>query len=95
MRLSKTANRNSGFRNGFPLNLPFPTTNQPISASQFFRRKASFPLVGWFLPIFLAKMVVSGLGPGDKNCPQSEKEENRTFVPAKVVLSPSQPAVAG
>jgi hypothetical protein len=60
-----------------------------------FSQETQFFTGGLILSIFHTKMVVSGLGPGYKNCPQSEKEENRTFVPAKVVLSPSQPAVAG
>lgn len=49
----------------------------------------------WFLPVILAKMVVSGSGPGYKNCPQSGKEKPQTFAPKKVPLFPFQPAVAG
>ena len=49
----------------------------------------------WFLPAILTKMVVSGSGPGYKNCPQSGKEETQTFAPKKVPLFPFQPAVAG
>ena len=82
MRPSKTANRNSGFRNGFLIDLPFFTRNQPIVASQFSHRKPSF---NWWtvLTRFASKSVGSGLGPGSRNCPLAEKREHQTFAAAK------------
>ena len=50
MRLSKTANRNSGFRNEFPPNLPISTTKRQFFLCQFFEQKPSFLLAGCFDP---------------------------------------------
>ena len=60
-----------------------------------FSQKSQFFTGGLILPIFHAKMVVSRLGPGSQNCPLTQKDKHQTFVTAKVVLFPSQPAVAG
>ena len=93
------AQQNSKPQLRIPERFPAKSSNFHHKSANFsfpvFSQETQFFTGGLILPIFHAKMVVSRLGPGYKNCHQSEKEENQTFEPAKVILSPSQPAVAG
>ena len=93
------AQQNSKPQLRIPERFPAKSSNSHNKSAGFsppaFSQETQFFTGGLILPIFHAKMVVSRLGPGYKNCHQSEKEENQTFEPAKVILSPSQPAVAG
>ena len=45
----------------------------------------------WFLPVILAKMVVSGSGPGYQNCLQSKKKKPKLLRPEKSHYSRPNP----
>ena len=93
------AQQNSKPQQRIPERFPAKSSNFHHKSANFsfpvFSQKSQFFTGGLILPISLAKMVVSGLGPGSQNCSLTQKDKHQTFVTAKVVLSPSQPAVAG
>jgi hypothetical protein len=93
------AQQNSKPQLRIPERFPAKSSNFHHKSANFsfpvFSQKSQFFTGGLILPIFHAKMVVSRLGPGSQNCPLTQKDKHQTFVTAKVVLFPSQPAVAG
>ena len=95
MRPSKTANRNSGFRNGFLIALPFFTRNQPIVASQFSHRKPSFSLVGRFDPFLPQNLWVPDWAQAHEIVPWQKNGNIKLLRLQKTAFSPFQPAVAG
>ena len=93
------AHQNSKPQLRIPERFPAKSSNFHNKSAGFsppaFSQETQFFTGGLIFAHFPRKTLVSRFGPGYKNCIQSEKEENQTFVTAKVVLSPSQPAVAG